>query len=166
MSLNTIPICCYFHSRCFFFPFFFHFDKTAKTAQFIPVCLSLAERWLKGINNVVCRWHTCFTLGLHFLSTWKRKKREGQADSLSSLSLSACVCVFMHAPMYMCVYLCSYGSSEMIQDKTWLPRNVNDPELGLYLNVLQCLNYFRVNFMNFEKNILLLQCVSARTRKL
>lgn len=52
----------------------------------------------------------------------KERKRQGQADSLSSLSLSLRACVFMPVPM--CVYLCSYGSSEMILDETLLPRNV------------------------------------------
>lgn len=124
-----------------FFPFLLlsFFYKTAKAAQFIPVCLSSAERWLKGINNHVFRWHTFCTLGLHFISTWKRERdRDKPTVFHPFLSLHACV--------FMCVYLCSYGSSEMIRDETLLPRNVNDPELVLCLYMLQCLNYFRVNF--------------------
>lgn len=80
------------------------------------------------------------------------KEREEQADSLSSLSLSlsACVIIYVCTHVYARVSFGSYSSSEMIQDETWLPRNVNDPELSPYMNRPRCLNYFAVIFMDFS----------------
>lgn len=74
-------------------------------------------------------------------SAHEREKERGtsrQSFIPFSLSLFACVCIHVSL-CYMSVYL--LPMSEKTEDKTWLPRSVNDPELGPYLNTL-------VNFMN------------------
>lgn len=79
----------------------------------------------------------------------KERKRGTRRQSFIPFSL--CMCVYLCVSLYMSVYFCPYGSSEKIEDGTSLTRSVNDPELGPYLNILQYLNYFRVNFMNLIK---------------
>ena len=113
--------------------------------MFNPICLRSNERWLNGINSVVGRRHTCCTLGLHFISTWKRaRERESgrKADSLSSLPLSLWLCVysFVCVCLCVCVYFYPYGSSEKIWDDAFITqKRENDPDLGL--NILNYLNF-------------------------
>ncbi len=53
----------------------------------------------------------------------KERNRGGQANSLSSLSLSLCMRAYSCVSLY-CTWLCfhPYGSSEKTVDGTWLPK--------------------------------------------